>query len=114
MLKKNWCPCAEVGIVLAAGIGKMQSYGRGSLKTIEQFSQLVVEMYDEIWAVVEEMEETLDIGPSELMCVLTNMLCATAHGSGIKKETFLIMMEMHYDVDRKKLNNYTEKRTTVH
>ena len=113
-LKNNWNPSAEVGIVLAAGIGKMRFYGRGSLKTIEQFSQLVVEMYDEIWAVVEEMEETLDIGPSELMCVLTNMLCATAHGSGIKKETFLIMMEMHYDVDRKKLNNYTEEKTTVH
>ena len=114
MLKKNWCPCAEVGIVLAAGIGKTQSYGRGSLKTIEDFSRLVVEMYDELWAVVEEMEDTLDIGPSELMCVLTNMLCATAQGSGVKKETFLVMMELHYDVDREKLNDYTEKEFTVH
>ena len=114
MQKKNWYPCAEVGIVLAAGIGKMQSYGRGSLKTIEDFSRLVVEMYDELWAVVEEMEDTLDIGPSELMCVLTNMLCATAHGSGVKKEAFIVMMELHYDVDRKKLDDYTEEEITVH
>ena len=114
MPKKNWYPCAEVGIVLAAGIGKMQSYGRGSLKTIEDFSRLVVEMYDELWAVVEEMEDTLDIGPSELMCVLTNMLCATAQGSGVKKEAFLVMMELHYDVDREKLNDYSEEEFTVH
>ena len=84
------------------------------MKTIEDFSRLVVEMYDELWAVVEEMEDTLDIGPSELMCVLTNMLCDTAQGSGIKKEAFLVMMEMHYDVDRKKLNDYSEEETTVH
>ena len=74
----------------------------------------MVEMYDEMSAVVEEMENTLDIGPSELMCVLTNMLCDTAHGSGIKKETFLIMMEMHYDVDRKKGEEHAEEGTTVH
>ena len=84
------------------------------MKTIEQFSQLVVAMYDEMWAVVEEMEDTLDIGPSELMCVLTNMLCDTAQGSGIRKDVFLQMMEIHYDVDRKKLNDYTEEGPTVH
>jgi hypothetical protein len=114
MLRKNWCPCDEVGIVLAAGIGKTPSYGRGSLKTIEEFSRLVVEMYDEMWAVVEEMEDTLGIGPSELMCVLTNMLCDTAQGSGIKKEAFLVMMEMHYDVDRKHYDDEIEEGPTVH
>ena len=72
------------------------------MKTIEEFSELVVAMYDEMWAVVEEMGDTLDIGPSELMCVLTNMLCDTAQGSGIRKDVFLQMMEIHYDVDRKK------------
>ena len=84
------------------------------MKTIEEFSELVVAMYDEMWAVVEEMENTLDIGPSELMCVLTNMLCDTAQGSGIRKDVFLQMMEIHYDVDRKKLNDYTEEGPTVH
>jgi hypothetical protein len=84
------------------------------LKTIEEFSRLVVAMYDEMSAVVEEMENTLDIGPSELMCVLTNMLCDTAQGSGIRKDVFLQMMEIHYDVDRKKLNDYTEEGPTVH
>ena len=44
------------------------------MKTIEEFSRLVVEMYDEMEAVIEEMEETSDIGPSERLCVLTNML----------------------------------------
>ena len=84
------------------------------MKTIAEFSRLVVEMYDEMWAVVEEMEETLGIGPSELMCVLTNMLCDTAQGSGIKKETFLVMMEMHYDVDRKHYGDEVEEGPTVH
>jgi len=84
------------------------------LKTIEEFSELVVAMYDEMWAVVEEMEGTLDIGPSELMCVLTNMLCDTAQGSGIRKEVFLQMMEIHYDVDRKKGEDYIEEGITVH
>lgn len=84
------------------------------MKTIEEFSELVVAMYDEMWAVVEEMEGTLDIGPSELMCVLTNMLCDTAQGSGIRKEVFLQMMEIHYDVDRKKGEDYIEEGITVH
>ena len=84
------------------------------MKTIEQFSELVVAMYDEMWSVVEEMENTLDIGPSELMCVLTNMLCDTAQGSGIRKDVFLQMMEIHYDVDRKKGEKHAEEGTTVH
>ena len=84
------------------------------MKTIEEFSQLVVAMYDEMWAVVEEMEDTLGIGPSELMCVLTNMLCDTAQGSGIRKEVFLQMMEIHYDVDRKKSEEHVEEGITVH
>ena len=84
------------------------------MKTIEEFSQLVVAMYDEMWAVVEEMEDTLDIGPSELMCVLTNMLCDTAQGSGVRKDVFLQMMEIHYDVDRKKSEEHAEEGTTVH
>jgi len=83
------------------------------LKTIDEFSRLVIEMYDQMWAVVEEMEDTLDIGPSELMCVLTNMLCDTAQGSGIRKEAFLKMMEMHYDVERKQKEIY-EEEFTVH
>jgi hypothetical protein len=84
------------------------------LKTIEQFSELVVAMYDEMWSVVEEMENTLDIGPSELMCVLTNMLCDTAQGSGIRKDVFLQMIETHYDVNRKKGEEHAEEGTTVH
>lgn len=84
------------------------------MKTIEEFSQLVVAMYDEMWAVVEEMEDTLGIGPSELMCVLTNMLCDTAQGSGIRKDVFLQMMEIHYDVDRKKSEEHVEEGITVH
>ena len=84
------------------------------MKTIEEFSELVVAMYDEMWAVVEEMEDTLGIGPSELMCVLTNMLCDTAQGSGIRKEVFLQMMEIHYDVDRKKSEEHVEEGITVH
>ena len=83
------------------------------MKTIDEFSRLVIEMYDQMWAVVEEMEDTLDIGPSELMCVLTNMLCDTAQGSGIRKEAFLKMMEMHYDVERKQKEIY-EEEFTVH
>lgn len=83
------------------------------MKTIDEFSRLVIEMYDQMWAVVEEMEDTLDIGPSELICVLTNMLCDTAQGSGIRKEAFLQMMEMHYDVERKQKEIY-EKEFTVH
>jgi len=83
------------------------------LKTIDEFSRLVIEMYDQMWAVVEEMEDTLDIGPSELMCVLTNMLCDTAQGSGIRKEAFLQMMEMHYDVERQQKEIY-EEEFTVH
>ena len=83
------------------------------MKTIEEFSRLVIEMYDQMWAVVEEMEDTLDIGPSELMCVLTNMLCDTAQGSGIRKEAFLQMMEMHYDVERQQKKIY-EEEFTVH
>lgn len=74
----------------------------------------MVAMYDEMWAVVEEMEDTLDIGPSELMCVLTNMLCDTAQGSGVRKDVFLQMMEIHYDVDRKKGEEHAEEGTTVH
>jgi len=70
-------------------------------------------MYDQMWAVVEEMEDTLDIGPSELICVLTNMLCDTAQGSGIRKEAFLQMMEMHYDVERQQKEIY-EEEFTVH
>ena len=83
------------------------------MKTIDEFSRLVIEMYDQMWAVVEEMEDTLDIVPSELMCVLTNMLCDTAQGSGIRKEAFLKMMEMHYDVERKQKEIY-EEEFTVH
>lgn len=83
------------------------------MKTIDEFSRLVIEMYDQMWAVVEEMEDTLDIGPSELMCVLTNMLCDTAQGSGIRKEAFLQMMEMHYDVERQQKEIY-EEEFTVH
>jgi len=45
---------------------------------------------------------------------LTNMLCDTAQGSGIKKEAFLVMMEMHYDVDRKHYDDEIEEGPTVH
>jgi hypothetical protein len=41
------------------------------------------------------------------------MLCATAQGSGIRKEAFLVMMEMHYDVERKQKEIY-EEEFTVH
>jgi len=33
---------------------------------------------------------------------------------GSRKKLFLVMMEMHYDVDREKLNDYTEEEITVH
>ena len=96
MLRKNWYPCDEVGIVSIAGIGKMRSYGRESLKTIEEFSRLVVEMYDEMEAVIEEMEETSDIGPSERLCVLTNMLCNVAVEIGLSERDFMKTVEVTY------------------
>jgi hypothetical protein len=96
MLRKNWYPCDEVGIVSIAGIGKMRSYGRESLKTIEEFSRLVVEMYDEVEAVIEGMEETSDIGPSERLCVLTNMLCSVALEIGLPESVFMKTVEVTY------------------
>ena len=43
---------------------------------------------------------------------MTNFI---TQGSGIKKETFLVMMEMHYDVDRRKnYDDEIEEGPTVH
>ena len=66
------------------------------MKTIEEFSRLVVEMYDEMEAVIEKMEENSDIGASELLCVLTNMLCDVAVGIGLSEREFIKTVEITY------------------
>jgi len=70
------------------------------LKTIDDFENGVVELYDELQATVERVEDKREVTHAELLCVLSGMLCAAAKESGISSEELIWSMKINYEGDR--------------
>jgi len=66
------------------------------LKTFEDFEKTILDLYDEIQATVERLEEEKGASRAEIMCVLGNMLADTARDAGVSKENFLRTMEVSF------------------
>jgi glutamine synthetase len=69
------------------------------LKTFEDFEKTILDLYDEIQATVERLEEEKGASQAEIMCVLGNMLADAARDAGVTKETFLRTMEVTWMQD---------------
>ena len=67
------------------------------MKSFDDFSASIVELYDAIQAAVEHVEDNQDITYPELMCVLSSMLCNAAVESGMGREEFMITMRLNFD-----------------
>lgn len=70
------------------------------MKTIDDFENGVVELYDELQATVERVEDKREVTHAELLCVLSGMLCAAAKESGISSEELIWSMKINYEGDR--------------
>ena len=66
------------------------------MKTFEDFEKTILDLYDEIQATVERLEEEKGASRAEIMCVLGNMLADAARDSGVSKENFLRTMEVSF------------------
>ena len=77
--------------------GTTQYCGRLLLKTIDDFENGVVELYDELQATVERVEDKREVTHAELLCVLSGMLCAAAKESGVSSEELIWSMKINYD-----------------
>jgi hypothetical protein len=66
------------------------------LRTFEDFEKTILDLYDEIQATVERLEEEKGASRAEIMCVLGNMLADAARDSGVSKENFLRTMEVSF------------------
>ena len=69
------------------------------MKTFEDFEKTILDLYDEIQATVERLEEEKGASRAEIMCVLGNMLADAARDAGVTKETFLRTMELTWMQD---------------
>ena len=69
------------------------------MKTFEDFEKTILDLYDEIQATVERLEEEKGASRAEIMCVLGNMLADAARDSGVSKENFLRTMEVTWMQD---------------
>lgn len=67
------------------------------MKSFDDFSTSIVELYDAIQAAVEHVEDNQDITYPELMCVLSSLLCNAAVESGMDREEFMITMRLNFD-----------------
>ena len=66
------------------------------MRTFEDFEKTILDLYDEIQATVERLEEEKGASRAEIMCVLGNMLADAARDSGVSKENFLRTMEVSF------------------
>ena len=66
------------------------------MKTFEDFEKTILDLYDEIQATVERLEEEKGASQAEIMCVLGNMLADAARDAGVSKESFLRTMELSF------------------
>ena len=66
------------------------------MRTFEDFEKTILDLYDEIQATVERLEEEKGASRAEIMCVLGNMLADAARDSGVSKENFLRTMELSF------------------
>ena len=87
---------AKDGTVLIAERGKMRYYEREPLKTFEEFEKNILDLYDEIQATIERLEEEKGASQAEIMCVLGNVLAAAARSAGVSRESFLQTMEVSF------------------
>ena len=65
-------------------------------RNFTNFQRNVLELYEDLAAALEAAEEERDLSHAEVLCVLGNMACAAARGSGLSREVFLATMEMTY------------------
>ena len=67
------------------------------MKSFEDFSESVVDLYDAIQAAVEHVEDNQDVTYPEIMCVLSSLLCNAAVEVGMSREEFMITMRLNFD-----------------
>jgi len=82
--------------VWIADTGKMLFCEKELLKTFKEFEKNIVELYDELQCVVEKIDDERGVSSAELICVLGNLLCATARDTGMGSEEFLHTMEISF------------------
>ena len=67
------------------------------MKSFDDFSTSIVELYDAIQAAVEHVEDNRDITYPELMCVLSSLLCKPAVDSGMGRDEFMLTMRLNFE-----------------
>ena len=67
------------------------------MKSFDNFSAVVVVLYDAIQAAVEDVEDNTHVTYPELMCVLSSLLCNAAIEMGLGREEFLAALMSNYD-----------------
>lgn len=67
------------------------------MKSFDDFSAAVVELYDAIQAAVEDVADERDIDYPEMMCVLSSLLCTAAVDSGMSRRAFMMTLQLNYD-----------------
>ena len=67
------------------------------MKSFEDFSESVVDLYDAIQAAVEHVEDNQDVTYPELMCVLSSLLCKAAVDSGMGRDEFMLTMRLNFE-----------------
>lgn len=67
------------------------------MKSFDNFSAVVVVLYDAIQAAVEDVEDNTHVTYPELMCVLSSLLCNAAVEMGLGREEFLAALMSNYD-----------------
>ena len=67
------------------------------MKSFDDFSASIVELYDAIQAAVEHVEDNQDITYPELISVLSSLLCNTAVESGMGRDEFMLTMRLNFE-----------------
>ena len=66
------------------------------MKTIEEYSALIAQLHDELCAVINKMEAEQHLGPSEVMCALSTLLCSAARQAEVDPEMLFGMILLQY------------------
>ena len=79
------------------------------MKSKEETSETVQMLHNELLATIKHVGKSHDVSHSELMCVLSGLLCGVAAESGMCYADFLGAMSMHFTIE-----NGEEHYKTLH
>lgn len=66
------------------------------MQTFDEFSEAVVDTYDELKSFIEKLAARKDITRAEMLCVLSSMLCQVASDANVSEDEFLDCVKSNY------------------